>query len=55
VLRPYTTLKVSLRLPPTINADKASQQLKEFFEEVRLPRPRCHSTLLLLLLCDAKW
>jgi acetylornithine deacetylase/succinyl-diaminopimelate desuccinylase-like protein len=33
VLRPYTTLKVSLRLPPTINADKASQQLKEFFEE----------------------
>lgn len=33
VLRPYTTLKVSLRLPPTINADKAGQQLKEFFEE----------------------
>jgi len=39
VLRPYTTLKVSLRLPPTINADKAGQQLKEFFEEVRRGHP----------------
>jgi hypothetical protein len=39
VLRPYTTLKVSLRLPPTINADKAGQQLKEFFEEVRGHHP----------------
>jgi acetylornithine deacetylase/succinyl-diaminopimelate desuccinylase-like protein len=33
VLRPYTTLKLSLRLPPTINAKQAGEQLKKLLEE----------------------
>ncbi len=33
VLRPQTTLKLSLRLPPTLEAKKASQELKKILEE----------------------
>lgn len=33
VLRPYTTLKLSLRLPPTLDAKKAAQDLKKLLEE----------------------
>lgn len=29
VLRPETRLKLSLRLPPTLNAEKAAKRLKE--------------------------
>ncbi len=32
VLRPKTSVKVSLRLPPTVNAERANQVLKELFE-----------------------
>src|SRR5216117_1595653 len=32
VLRPRTTLKLSLRLPPTCDADRAARRLKELFE-----------------------
>jgi acetylornithine deacetylase/succinyl-diaminopimelate desuccinylase-like protein len=32
VLRPYTSLELSLRLPPTINAEAASLRLKEILE-----------------------
>ena len=32
VLRPSTSLKLSLRLPPTVNADGAAQRLKEILE-----------------------
>lgn len=31
VLRPYTTAKIALRLPPTTDADNAAQQLKALF------------------------
>lgn len=33
VLRPSTTLKLSLRLPPTVDAKKAAQHLKELLEK----------------------
>lgn len=33
VLRPYTTLKLSLRLPPTLDATKAGPKLKEILEK----------------------
>ncbi|MES2767935.1 MAG: M20/M25/M40 family metallo-hydrolase [Bdellovibrionota bacterium] len=33
VLRPYTTLKLSLRLPPTLDAKKAAQELKLLLEK----------------------
>lgn len=33
VLRPYTTLKLSLRLPPTLDAQKASKVLKKILEK----------------------
>lgn len=33
VLRPYTSLKLSLRLPPTLDAKKAAQDLKELLEK----------------------
>jgi acetylornithine deacetylase/succinyl-diaminopimelate desuccinylase-like protein len=33
VLRPYTTLKLSLRLPPTLDAKKASTTLKKILEK----------------------
>jgi len=33
VLRPYTSLKLSLRLPPTLNAVKAADTLKEILEK----------------------
>lgn len=33
VLRPYTTLKLSLRLPPTLDAKKAAQELKQILEK----------------------
>lgn len=33
VLRPNTTLKLSLRLPPTLDADKAAGRLKQILEE----------------------
>jgi acetylornithine deacetylase/succinyl-diaminopimelate desuccinylase-like protein len=32
VLRPFTSLKLSLRLPPTVNAEQASARLKEILE-----------------------
>jgi acetylornithine deacetylase/succinyl-diaminopimelate desuccinylase-like protein len=32
VLRPQTTLKLSLRLPPTCDAERAARRLKELFE-----------------------
>lgn len=32
VLRPYTELKLSLRLPPTLNGDKATRAVKEILE-----------------------
>jgi acetylornithine deacetylase/succinyl-diaminopimelate desuccinylase-like protein len=32
VLRPYTAVKVSLRLPPTLDAQHAARRLKEIFE-----------------------
>jgi acetylornithine deacetylase/succinyl-diaminopimelate desuccinylase-like protein len=32
VLRPQTALKISLRLPPTVNAEQANQALKHLFE-----------------------
>jgi acetylornithine deacetylase/succinyl-diaminopimelate desuccinylase-like protein len=32
VLRPFTALKLSLRLPPTLDAEQASRSLKELFE-----------------------
>lgn len=32
VLRPYTALKVSLRLPPTVNGGAATEQLRQLFE-----------------------
>jgi len=32
VLRPYTSLKLSMRLPPTLNADEASAQMKKTLE-----------------------
>ncbi|HKX57168.1 MAG TPA: M20 family metallopeptidase [Xanthomonadales bacterium] len=32
VLRPYTSLKLSMRLPPTVNGDEASRQLKQTLE-----------------------
>lgn len=32
VLRPYTSLKLSLRLPPTCDAEKAAAQLKQILE-----------------------
>jgi acetylornithine deacetylase/succinyl-diaminopimelate desuccinylase-like protein len=32
VLRPQTSIKLSLRLPPTLNADKLDQKLKEILE-----------------------
>jgi len=33
VLRPFTTLRLSLRLPPTLDAKKASIRLKQILEE----------------------
>ncbi|MCB0348883.1 MAG: M20/M25/M40 family metallo-hydrolase, partial [Bdellovibrionales bacterium] len=33
VLRPYTTLKLSLRLPPTVDAKQAAPKLKKLLEE----------------------
>jgi acetylornithine deacetylase/succinyl-diaminopimelate desuccinylase-like protein len=33
VLRPQTTVKLSLRLPPTCDADRAAKTLKELFEK----------------------
>jgi acetylornithine deacetylase/succinyl-diaminopimelate desuccinylase-like protein len=33
VLRPYTTLKLSLRLPPTLDAKKSAQELKQILEK----------------------
>lgn len=33
VLRPYTTLKLSLRLPPTLEAKAAAQELKQILEK----------------------
>jgi len=33
VLRPYTTLKLSLRLPPTLDAARATKQLKQWMEK----------------------
>jgi acetylornithine deacetylase/succinyl-diaminopimelate desuccinylase-like protein len=33
VLRPYTSVKVSLRLPPTSNAEAASRRLQQLLEE----------------------
>lgn len=33
VLRPFTSLKLSLRLPPTLDAQKAAQQLKQLLEK----------------------
>ncbi|MEJ8845307.1 M20 family metallopeptidase [Variovorax rhizosphaerae] len=33
VLRPYTAFKLSLRLPPLVQADEAVQQLKELLED----------------------
>jgi len=33
VLRPYTSLKLSLRLPPTVDAVKAGNRLKEILEK----------------------
>lgn len=38
VLRPSTSLKLSLRLPPTVDAKAAAEKLKAFLEEVR-PSP----------------
>lgn len=32
VLRPYTSLKLSMRLPPTLNADEATAQMKKTLE-----------------------
>jgi acetylornithine deacetylase/succinyl-diaminopimelate desuccinylase-like protein len=32
VLRPYTSLKLSMRLPPTVDGDEASRQLKQTLE-----------------------
>ena len=32
VLRPYTALKLSLRLPPTVDADEATAQMKQTLE-----------------------
>jgi len=32
VLRPYTALKLSMRLPPTLNADEATAQMKQTLE-----------------------
>lgn len=31
-LRPYTSLKLSLRIPPTLNPDKGIKALKELLE-----------------------
>jgi len=33
VLRSYTTLKISLRIPPTLNADKAIEKMKTILEK----------------------
>jgi acetylornithine deacetylase/succinyl-diaminopimelate desuccinylase-like protein len=33
VLRPYTELKLSIRLPPGVDADKAGQEVKEILEK----------------------
>ena len=33
VMRPYTSVKLSLRLPPIVDADTATQQLKELLEK----------------------
>lgn len=33
VLREYTKCKISLRLPPSLNPEVASQRLKEIFEK----------------------
>jgi acetylornithine deacetylase/succinyl-diaminopimelate desuccinylase-like protein len=33
VLRPYTAFKLSLRLPPTVDADQAVQKLKQLLED----------------------
>lgn len=33
VLRPYTTVKLSLRLPPSLNAKKAAEELKNLLEK----------------------
>ena len=32
VLRPFTTAKLSLRLPPTVDADKAAERLKQILD-----------------------
>ena len=41
VLRPYTAVKLSIRLPPTADAMKATAAVKELLEKVRdSPRPR---------------
>jgi hypothetical protein len=32
VLRPFTSLCLSIRIPPTLSAEKAKTFLKEFFE-----------------------
>lgn len=37
VLRPYTTFGLSLRLPPTLSAEKAQKALEEFFAKVAHP------------------
>ena len=33
MLRPYTNLRLSLRLPPTLDAKKAGNRLKQILEE----------------------
>jgi hypothetical protein len=32
VLRPFTTIRMSMRLPPTLDAGKAGERLKEILE-----------------------
>lgn len=37
VLRPYTTVKCSLRLPPSLNETQTKEALKNFFDNVKVP------------------
>jgi hypothetical protein len=47
VLRPYTAVKLSIRLPPTADAKKATAAVKQLLEKVQSPLLPLH------LLCDA--
>jgi hypothetical protein len=42
VLRPYTAVKLSIRLPPTADAMKATAAVKQLLEKVRVSPPPLH-------------